>query len=388
MTYVEFVQWRSSVAGCDPLAWLEQQLTKLTGESMKDLLATTRGPALERRLTRLATIGSDKREQVMFVALHECLGDDHVRAVREFIRGAMKNEQICIAVETVLIAKYPDTFGKRFKEIVLSEPKTEEEERKLHRALGNLLLDYWFLLRERVSYVYNWGITGRIYHVHQGLAERLKYTELSGVSAMSLELPAPNVALTVPPKVLSFEDSEVEYLAAAPLYEELRPGEEPRQLSGFSFAILFREGVGELVNVKIAEETTTLDEVLAASEKRPAVHELLRFFFNAILYTTLQKAEVKMIPPPELAGAVREFGKVQRGSHRHAHLERKIERMTDYQYVSLGKSVPLFTPPTGEIKYTRVMGHWRMQAKGPARSERENIWIEPFWRRASEERLG
>jgi hypothetical protein len=218
----------------------------------------------------------------------------------------------------------------------------------------------------------------RVYEISDNLAVRLAHTELSGVSIMSgLLLPAPMVVLQPPVSagLPVYYDSRITHVAACDATSLWPEDGHGRMVFGMYGAF------GQEHAVVAVDLCQKYDEVFRTSgdwKNHPAWQAAIAFYINAIMYTTLNTAEVQMVASPELKATTAEYRRTPVGTNRKEHLEKKLETLMLHQEVTLGQHVPPLVQPqnTDGILYARVTGHWRKQS-----------WIEPHWRKCRKEEL-
>lgn len=249
----------------------------------------------------------------------------------------------------------------------------------------------------------------KTYDVSPGLAERLRHTELRGLTADDLVLPFPSVYLIVPPEAeLQIYNTESDWHKVVGIYitEDVDSkgcrcwrlmicGEpKPREVMGLkddNDALIFFH-VPLAPKAKLTEVVARTHEECLEDIKRDIkwVKEvesflkndweaIFRWAMNIVLYTSLENAEVEEIIANEDARRlVEQMKSLPQGSKKRHRLGGRLSQMQQCQRIILGKSIQ-----RGGWELTvrvLVTGHWRNQPHGPGRMYRRLQWIEPYWK--------
>jgi hypothetical protein len=272
----------------------------------------------------------------------------------------------------------------------------------------------------------------RTYDVHPELATRLRETELRGLMATDLRLPYEAIYVMVPKaaglKVWNDETGwhdvdgmyvvEEHHLQA---YEQLgEPTGEYRR--GWRILVCGEpKGTAEVFGAAIPDDAIsyfsihlkdgwTLDQCL--EDARASIDEAVRlqrvtwdlknqidwvghfrWVMNVVLYCTWEEPGEHWEENTEARRLWERIQKLNKGPKQH-ELRQRLSKLTRQPRLRLGyttkvqRGIEARTPaglhrmfePGGSGVRTRVAGHWKRQAHGPARAERKLIWVAPYWR--------
>lgn len=233
------------------------------------------------------------------------------------------------------------------------------------------------------------------YEVSPGLAERLRATELHGVTGDMVRLPFESIAVVVPDELEdvaevifltirpanSVTNVRTDELIMDPVLSMVAYGRDGTDINTFTVSPRLnggdiRDALAEcLRNYENDDRSTTLDAV------RERVRRLFWWVLNVCLYITHAGAELEPKHPD--ADAERSWWVInaESGAKRRQRLL-NLYNAKFRQRIYLGRTVqPLGLGTRGPISVqTLVAGHWRNQPWGKGRLERRLTWIEPFWR--------
>jgi len=255
-------------------------------------------------------------------------------------------------------------------------------------------------------------MTGKkTYDVQPGLAERLKNTELRGLTADDLHLPFPSIYLVVPPEAeLQIYNTESDWHKVVGIYitedvdakgyrcwRFLVCGEpKPREVMGVkddNDALIFFHvplPVGSPLTEAVAKAQEECDEDVkrdskwaknAANFMKNDWPHIFRWAMNVVLYISMEGAESEdVIANEEARHIVEQMKGLPNGSGKKNKLGGRLSKMQQCQRIILGKSVTVQKGGWSLTVRVLVSGHWRNQPFGPGRMYRRIQWIEPYWK--------
>lgn len=255
-------------------------------------------------------------------------------------------------------------------------------------------------------------ITGRkVFDVSSALAEKLRHTELRGLTADDLKLPYPNIYIMVPPEAdlqIYNLDSDWHRVVGIYLTEDVdgqgrrcwrfmvcgepKPQKVVAGLVDDNDALIYFHvslpaGVPLDTTVALAHEETLNDLKEAKSLHVSGFEHMLdkwkdifHWAMNVVLYQAMDGADREEAIANEAAKKLLEqLKQAPKGSKQRERLNEKLGKTHQMHRIFLGRHVGR---PGGWQLTVKVLvtGHWRNQAHGPGRLLRKLIWIEPHWR--------
>ncbi|MCY1003916.1 hypothetical protein OWM54_42910 [Myxococcus sp. MISCRS1] len=230
------------------------------------------------------------------------------------------------------------------------------------------------------------------YEVAPGLAQRLRHTELRGLTTDDLHLPHLCLLLRVPLEAeLTLPDGDGSLLPVTGmlLAEEPEPARcwricvEARRPDGIRTLNLFSVGLAE---GRTLEEALSEHTAKTGESTRGEWRSLWDWAMNVVLYSTNDGLREEVWGNREARQLRDRLEKLPKGEKRDK-LRGKLREMDPQRRVILGRSVPLLDTPGAPtstaaplLVRVRVSGHWRRQPHGPGRGERKKIWVQPYWR--------
>ncbi len=277
----------------------------------------------------------------------------------------------------------------------------------------------------------------RVYELSEGLAQALYHTELRGLQAEHLELPYPNIYITVPPaldlkmytsgggeqkvggvfisddpsgvwipptvhaKIVSIGETQLVKASDNIPYEQRKPcrtwhvllvsedvidPDGKMNCSLFHASLRFREGLSleEVVTNTLRHYGMSISRSMHEQWPKTAA-----FIFNTLIYATNSDLEPEIAERNPEAAKLWEKVKSMPQSRKRTNLEDKAQNLSRRHYV-LGSHITVDRSRkgaigpggTGKPLTVRVLvsGHWRKVRCGKGRTERRLTWIQPFWR--------
>ncbi|MBZ4398643.1 hypothetical protein [Myxococcus sp. AS-1-15] len=230
------------------------------------------------------------------------------------------------------------------------------------------------------------------YEVAPGLAQRLRHTELRGLTTDDLHLPHPCLLIRVPLEAaLTLPDSDGSSLPVTGmlLAEEPEPGRcwricvEARRPDGARTLNLFSVGLSE---GRMLEDALTEHAAKTGEAPHGDWRALWDWAMNVALYSASGGVREEVWHNREARQLRERMEKLPKGEKRDK-LRAKLKGMDPQRRIILGRGVPpVERPPesagTGHplVVRVRVSGHWKRQAHGTERRERKLIWVQPYWR--------
>jgi len=251
----------------------------------------------------------------------------------------------------------------------------------------------------------------KTYDVGAGLAERLRHTELRGLTADDLVLPSASVYLMVPPEAdLRIYNTQSDWHKVVGVYitedvdgkgnrcwRFLVCGEpKPIEVMGVkddNDALIFFH-VPLPAGAKLTEVVALTQEECVEDIKRDSKwlkevtaflkndwESVFRWAMNVLLYVSSEGVESEEVIANDNARHIVEQMKgLPQGSKKRHRLGGRLSQMQQCQRTVLGKSIA--GHGSGWTLSVRVLvtGHWRNQPHGPGRMFRRLQWIEPYWK--------
>ncbi|WNZ59872.1 hypothetical protein QEG98_28120 [Myxococcus sp. MxC21-1] len=228
------------------------------------------------------------------------------------------------------------------------------------------------------------------YEVSPGLAQRLRHTELRGLSCDDLHLPHPCIQLRVPIEAgITLPDTAGPDLPVTGLLLAEEP--EPGRCWRLCVEASRHDGQRTLNLISVSLPAgQDLDTALDSHESK-AQHAgehwraIWAWAMNVVLYATSGGVREEVWRNREARQLRDRLEKLPKGPKRDK-LREQLKAMDVQRRVVLGPgAVPLEAPPQGTtgrplVVRTRVSGHWKRQPHGQALAERKLIWVQPYWR--------
>lgn len=283
----------------------------------------------------------------------------------------------------------------------------------------------------------------RVYDVSPGLAEKLKYTELRGLTSEDMRLPFPSIYIAVPPEaefkiyndldhqwhalegvyitednfglvepepphsVYANPDLSIECSDGIALHDRKRSrslsimfvGAAGKDAQGNTLPnddalFFFRLYLGEMQTVEQALQTTHRrnrsyknNTLLDLMDR--AWEDIFKWCLNVIMYATCVSPGEAVLSK-EARKIWQRIERTQEGSRKRKHLEQKLASLEPRRVV-LGRHITVDrTRPEAQGEggvpghkitvRTRVAGHWRRVRCGPKWESTRMVFVEPFWR--------
>lgn len=252
-----------------------------------------------------------------------------------------------------------------------------------------------------------------VYEVSAALAEKLKCTELRGLTTNDLQLPKKNVFVFVPEEVTNLriiasdpsfrlrgfyitedlpypdaaKDMSAGYIPSS--YKEdftgrvwrilavsSRPDEPQEQERMQPFSIPLPDGA-------LADDVFALipKEILGWTE-------VFKWAMNVVIYATWPDADVEHVIANKEARQLWERMERQPKGKKRDELRERFKTMNPMRRTYLGRHVTRWTPQErgqdseGQplLHRVRVVGHWQRYHVGEGRKDLKWNWIEPYWK--------
>lgn len=258
----------------------------------------------------------------------------------------------------------------------------------------------------------------RVYEVSPGLGEKLRYTELRGLSTDDLRLPYEAIYIQVPARAkLRVHNAQTGWHELMGIYlaeDSLIPADAARGMGGGrGWRVLL---CGRSKNERFGDDALShfwvpldpgrkLDEQLnlladrmvtdpsgsSFGEMRACWRDIFDWLMNVVLYATWTEPGVHVMTNKEAKQLWERLQKLPRKSAKRETLKKRFRELDPQQRIVLGRNVYVLrggdregAGPGEEGRplwvRTRVSGHWRNQAHGTGRKLRKLLWIEPFFR--------
>jgi hypothetical protein len=308
-------------------------------------------------------------------------------------------------VSDLLADEQVQTF---FASVVAASPAGRAAELSASGFRQDLLLAWHLVAYARAG---KW-----LYQVSEGLAQKLRYTDLRSLTCDDLRLPYPAILISVPSsadlKVSLLDGREggvteiymVEPPVAPRRWHLLVVGRDATVEAKRYIGLRLPEGASisdaiALSNEELAQAPDvvpplvlngrTLNEsstVLAGHSARAALADwepLFRWAMNVVVYATSSEDRVELW---ENKDAERLRERVARAEGREKkRLKEHLRAMDPGRRIVLGPNVaalPVSAAGEGHAVLVRtlVAGHWKMQPCGPQRMNRRKIFVQPYWR--------
>lgn len=251
----------------------------------------------------------------------------------------------------------------------------------------------------------------KVFDMSPGLAEKLRSTELRGLTADDLKLPFPSIYVMVPKEAdLQVYNKDSGWHRAVGLYvaEDIDSDNrrcwrflicgEPKPVEVLKgvvddndalvyFHVALPKGLPLTETIARAHEEAFQDVEVAKKHQADGFLQMLdkwqdifRWAMNVVLYSSMEGAEKEEVVANEDAARLEQAvcGLPKDSKKRHRLYDR-LSKMQPLRRTLLGRSVGR---PGGWQLTVRVLvtGHWRNQPYGPGHSLRKLIWIEPYWK--------
>jgi hypothetical protein len=251
----------------------------------------------------------------------------------------------------------------------------------------------------------------RVYDVAPALAEKLRYTEVRGISTDDLRLPYRSIYVLVPPQanlqiwnnITGWHSVEGFYVTEdSSLWGATRPG-----IRAWRFLIVGKGKASKdddalvYFNLELPDGKS-LDECLKEAEEMRVVRSLgkendevwqsvFRWAMNLVLYCTWNEPKLdSWIANDEARSLWERIQKLPKNSGKRQELKDRFNSIDPQKRYRVGRTVVARGQEsakgafhgTGHKQSTKVLvsGHWRKQPYGPQSSLRKWIWVEPYWK--------
>lgn len=254
-----------------------------------------------------------------------------------------------------------------------------------------------------------------VYEVSTALAEKLKYTELRGLTTNDLRLPQKNIFVFVPEEV-----ADLHILARDPAFrvrgfyitedlpypdaaKDMSVGYMPNYKEDFTgrvwriLAVSCKPGDAQDME-RMQPFTIPLpdgalaDDVFALIPKEiVGWTDIFRWAMNVVIYSTWPEADVEHVIADKEARQLWERMERQPKGKKRDELRERFKALDPLRRTYLGRHVARWTPEEragvlaqveGQPALTRirVVGHWRRYHVGEGRKDLKWNWIEPYWK--------
>jgi len=268
---------------------------------------------------------------------------------------------------------------------------------------------------------FSWHKSGRkAYTVSPSLRWRLENTRLKGLSANDLKLPYNAIYVSLPPIYeISGGDtgkhkSDGCYIIGDKINDNITKWriilvgkenenskyEQDDAIYHWSLSFHKNKTVDECVNesLEVVKNNIYKDPTSSGVKEKEInnfmknnIIKLTNYVINVVLYATMSDVDVMIVQAdPEYQRLFDRAMKLDKKSKKRKNLLKKANDIGHRPRIMLGGNIYIDRSKEQtesgnkgirKIKVrTLVSGHWRNQAKGKGRMERERIWIEPFWR--------
>jgi hypothetical protein len=252
-----------------------------------------------------------------------------------------------------------------------------------------------------------WVTSGkRIYEVTDGLAERLRHTELRGLRSVDVQMPYRTFYIDVPEATgLHVPNPETGMHRLRGVYvsdDTIADGRRSIHMIAIGHwtrisGDIYDDAATHLV-LRLDPEQS-IDDSMAESMADPVNirdvelanncnfwKQTLPWIMNVIFYTTSNQARLELhgIDPDEAARERRKARLLPR--RKRDRIEQELRQREREHRIIVGAGIPGLDSGSEQTGTGRTiskrflrMGHWRNQACGPGRVDRRQTWIEPHW---------